>query len=121
MNRLSLLFIILLSLSGCSMFSSTPAPLPVVAIDCPVVEYDDPTFELKAPIPVAWQDLEIVILTPDTTDAEFDKLDPTQRVFFAVTDAGYEAMSMNYAELKRYIKDQKNIIIAYKKYFEEKK
>jgi len=108
-------------LSGCSVFSSVPDALPVVAIDCPIPEYDDPTFDIKVPVPIKWRDMEIIILTPDTTDAEFDKLDPKQRAFFAVTDNGYEAMSMNYAELKRYIKDQKNIIIAYKTYFEEKK
>ena len=108
-------------LSGCSTFSSVPDPLPVVAIDCPIPEYDDPTFDIKAPVPVEWQDFELIILTPGTTEAEFAKLDPTQRAFFAVTDTGYESMSLNYAELKRYIKDQKNIIIAYKTYFEEKK
>lgn len=107
-----------LSITACSVF---PKPPPVIAIDCPIVEYDDPTIEFVSPEPVEWIDMNIIILTPDTTDAEFDKLSTDERVYFAVTDKGYEAMSMNFAELKRYIKDQKNIIIAYKTYFKEKK
>ena len=107
-----------LSMTACSVFPKAP---PVIAIDCPIPEYDDPTIEFLSPVPVEWMDMEIVIITPGTSDAEFEKLDVEERVYFAVTDKGYEAMSINFAELKRYIKDQKNIIIAYKTYFEEKK
>ena len=119
MNKLIILCSGTLMLSACSSFS-TPLP-PVIAVDCPIVEYTDPTIEFLQPQAVKWIDMDIIILTPDTTDAEFDKLEEDQRVYFAITDRGYEAMSLNFAELKRYIKDQKNIIIAYKKYFKEKK
>tara|TARA_R110002167_G_scaffold13399_1_gene55862 strand:- start:605 stop:961 length:357 start_codon:yes stop_codon:yes gene_type:complete len=118
MNKPIILCGILVGLSGCSAF---PQPPPVIAVDCPIVEINDPTISFPSPEPIAWIDMPIVILTPDTTEAEFDKLEEDQRVYFAVTDKGYEAMTLNFAELKRYIKDQKNIIIAYKTYFEEKK
>tara|TARA_B100000780_G_scaffold129132_1_gene90541 strand:- start:1065 stop:1421 length:357 start_codon:yes stop_codon:yes gene_type:complete len=118
MNKPIILCSILVGLSGCSSFSQPP---PVIAVDCPILEVNDPTISFPNPVAIEWIDMDIIILTPDTTDAEFDKLEADQRVYFAITDKGYEAMSLNFAELKRYIKDQKNIIIAYKTYFEEKK
>jgi hypothetical protein len=110
----------LLIVSGCSTFSSNDLE-PITVIETPLPDYTDPTLDIPKPAPIEWNDMNIIILTPDTTDEEFDKLEDDQRVFFAVTDNGYESMSLNFAELKRYIKDQNNIIIAYKKYFEEKK
>ena len=43
MNKYLMTIIPVMLLSGCSTFSSAPDPLPVVAIDCPMPEYDDPS------------------------------------------------------------------------------
>ena len=39
-------------------------------------------------------------------------------MLFALTDEGYKALSMNYADLREHIIAQREIIIAYKEYYE---
>ena len=39
-------------------------------------------------------------------------------MLFALTDEGYKALSMNYVDLREHIIAQREIIIAYKEYYE---
>ena len=42
-------------------------------------------------------------------------------VFYAISVRGYEAMALNMAEIKRYLEQQKEIIVYYEKAVSEEK
>ena len=39
-------------------------------------------------------------------------------VLFALTDDGYEALSLNFADIKRYIDDKNGVLLGYKEYYQ---
>jgi len=62
--------------------------------------------------------LEWYVVTEDNMDAFFQKLKKEQNdvvVFFAITAKGYENLSINVSDIKRYIIQQKEIIEYYEK------
>lgn len=67
------------------------------------------------PKPLNLHDIEWYVVTPENID-EFLKRFENEAgtsVFFAISVTDYENMSLNVAELKRYINQQKAIIIYY--------
>ena len=65
-------------------------------------------------------DLEFIVINKDNYKEVFERLtsDGKKPVLFALTDEGYKALSMNYADLREHIIAQREIIIAYKEYYE---
>jgi hypothetical protein len=101
-------------LSSCS---STPAdtvpPLQVtttpVARPAPIL----PTVDVISTRPVQW-----IVITRDTADAVFERLEATGEpiALFALTDEGYENLSLNISDIRQLVQQQRAVIIAYENY-----
>ena len=81
----------------------------------------EPVEILHPPLPqgVTWEGYQITILTPGRMRdllARLDRgeIDERDLVFAAITPQGYEKLITNMADIKRFIKDQKAVIIYYR-------
>ena len=108
--------ILILLISSCSMGGRRATPNPVEIITEPIqIEIYHP------PLPKAIQ-LERpdwFVVSENNIDDFFAKLSKIQGVegvptFFALSPQGYEKMSGNLQEMRRYILEQKEIIVYYK-------
>jgi hypothetical protein len=105
------LLILLSSLSGCSMFSRAPEKEIVT-----VTKVEKPTIAVvERPKQLTMLPVYFYVVTPDTFDEFKQKFEQEngQLVFYALTVPSYENMALNMAELKRYLLQQKEIIIYY--------
>lgn len=61
-----------------------------------------------------------MVVTPDNVEEVWKKLadGKDDLVLFAITDNGYEQLSLTMAEIRNYIASQRQIIIKYKEYYE---
>jgi len=118
MRILSLLF--LLTLAGCSSIPGLK-PEPMVApepIIKTVTEYK--TLEIyQPPLPEAinLEDVEFFVITEKNFDEQVAKLEKMQGgtyVLFGLTPQDYENMAYNLQELRRYVRQQKEIILYYR-------
>jgi hypothetical protein len=78
---------------------------------------------LPDPEPLKAREVEWIIITPENAQEVFAKLKEknVDIVLFAVTDDGYEALSLSMAEIRNHIARQRGIIIKYREYYEPKK
>lgn len=104
---------ILLILSGCA---SAPQRIEVSASPIPKPELVLPKSDRISARPVEW-----IIVTPENYQEVFDKLSKSGRpvVLFALTDKGYENISLNLSDIRAFIQQQKAIIAAYENYYKE--
>jgi hypothetical protein len=111
MKKILLLTMFAAVLAGCATTTKT--------ISTPVLQ-DRPTFAVPTLSAANQDSVNWIVLTKDNAAKKLAELEKTQGVVavFAVTPRGYEALSLNSAELRRYIKQQKSIIVAMKKYYE---
>lgn len=81
-----------------------------------------PPLNLELPDPLSANDVEWIVINQDNYQEVFDKLtaDGKQPVLFALTDQGYQALSINYADIRKAIAEQRQIIISYQEYYEPK-
>lgn len=109
-----------LLISGCSVFGWKSDVKPI-EIQTRAVERTP--LNLPDPAPLKAREVEWVVVTPETADAVFKKLKEknVDVVLFAITDDGYEALSVTMAEIRNYIAQQRNIIIKYREYYEPRK
>ena len=108
---ISALLIATASITGCA---STTAPIQV---DTKPVQLA--IIQPAPPAPVSLSDVKVSVVTAATLDA-FIKQARTEQgtdnpVFVVVSVKGYENLSLNIAELKRYILQQQQIIAYYRK------
>jgi len=105
----------LLLLSSCSLFLPKPDPQPRIVT---VTQVTYPNIQTPvAPQPVELNDVKFYVVTPDNLDEfleEFEE-DNGQIVFVATSVPSYENLSINLQELRRYILQQKEIILYYEK------
>ena len=112
-----ILLISFLLLGGCSLIQPQPLPAPEPIIKT-VTEYK--TLEIyQPPLPKAidLQDVEFFVVTEKNLDEQIKKLEKMQDgtyVLFGMTPQDYENMAYNLQELRRYIRQQKEIIIYYR-------
>ena len=112
-----ILLISFLLLGGCSLLQPQPLPTPEPIIKT-VTEYK--TLEIyQPPLPKAidLQDVEFFVVTEKNLDEQIKKLEKMQDgtyVLFGMTPQDYENMAYNLQELRRYIRQQKEIIIYYR-------
>ena len=119
--KLSLLLILLL-ISGCSIFGSSRdipevKPVEVVTVVKKAPTYHPPLPNEIDPVPVEW-----TVLNPELMQEYLDDLKegnaPTN-VWYALTTRGYENLSTNMAEVKRYLRQVLSILKYYKELDEE--
>jgi hypothetical protein len=70
--------------------------------------------------PLQARDLSWVIITPENIEQVFAGMSERNEslVLFAMTDKGYEQLSLTMAEIRNYIAQQRAILIKYKEYYE---
>lgn len=102
---------ILLAVSACSR---TPEPIEISAkpIDKPVLVL--PRADTIKPRNVEW-----IIITENNFAEKIAELEKNRQpiAFFALTEKGYENLSLNLNDLRTFIQQQNAIIAAYKKYY----
>lgn len=107
---LSLLLVLSLFLSSCSSI----IPEPKIIIQTEIVERQIPTVPL--PKQVQLNDITIYVVSPEQNfeefKAEFEAKNGADS-YIAISVKDYENLSLNIAELRRYIEQQTQIILYY--------
>ena len=112
----------ILLLSGCSLFGREPytpetRPVEVVTVTEPAAVYHPVLPNSISTQPVEWK-----VLTPDTMEEYLQDLKegnaPTN-AYYGLSTRGYENLSNNMAEIKRYIRQVLNIVEYYKNLHDE--
>ena len=86
-------------------------------IDKPVI-VERPELILPKVQPVSQAPMEWVIITASNAEEKLEMLKSKDNVtYFALTPQGYQNLSMNVAELRRYIEQQNAVIAAYQAYY----
>ena len=108
---LSLLLVLLL-VSSCSSFRPDPEIKVVTEIEKTVVPIQ------PHPKPVTMNDIRIYVVSPSENFEEFKKEFEAKNggdSYVAISVKDYENLAKNFAELRRYIEQQKSIILYYEK------
>ena len=115
--RISLV-LLLATCSGCALLGSDPyvpevKQVEVVTITKPAAVYHPPLPNKVNTKPVEWTVLTPTIMSEYLTDLE--KGEAPTNVYYGISPTGYENLSVNMAELKRYIRHVLSIVDYYKK------
>jgi hypothetical protein len=102
----------LLAISGCS--STMPQRIEVSA-----KPIDKPELVLPDADGLRMREVQWVLLTPENFEEKLKDFEESGRpiVFFALTDEGYENISLNFSAIRAYIQQQQAIIAAYENYY----
>jgi|TARA_B110000495_G_C22442810_1_gene277609 hypothetical protein len=107
---ISSLLLATLLLSSCSSFRADPEIKIVTQIEKTVVPI------VPMPKPVQMNDIKIYVVSPNENLEEFKKEFEAKNgadAYIAISIKDYENLSNNFAELRRYIEQQKAIIVYY--------
>ena len=118
MNLRILLILLLATCNGCALLGSDPyvpevKPVEVVTITKPAAVYHPPLPNKVNTKPVEWTVLTPTIMSEYLIDLE--KGEAPTNVYYGISPTGYENLSVNMAELKRYIRQVLSIVDYYKK------
>ena len=112
----------ILLLSGCGLLGREPyvpetKKVEVITVTQPAAVYHPPLPNAISTLPVEWK-----VLTPETMQEYLDDLNegnaPTN-AYYGLSTKGYENLSANMAEVKRYIRQVLSIVQYYKNLDEE--
>ena len=112
-NTYFLSFVLLsLVLSGCASTKDTLVVKPQVV--------ERPKLEVPAPSPVQQLPFEWIVITKENYEKKFKEIESKGGTvtLFALTPQGYQNLSMNVSELRRFMQQQQAVIAALKKYYE---
>ena len=101
----------LLLSSGCTNFKE------ILPVEIKTVEVERKIPTQNRPRPVKLSDIHFYVVTEDTFSkfkARFEK-ENGDFLFYAISVRDYETLALNMAELKRFINQQKQVIIYYEK------
>ena len=116
--RILAISLMALTVSGCAswnLFGSDPEPRPPVEIV--VREVPQRLYQPPAPNPLELEDVDWFVITEENFQEQIQRLESLQGggwVIFAVTPQDYENMAYNFQEMRRYIRQQGEIIIYYR-------
>ena len=107
---------LLLLISGCSLFGrgqSLPevAPIEIIKVVRQQTVYNPPLPSKISSLPVKW-----TVLTPITMAdylKDLENGDAPQNAFYGLTKTGYENLSNNLSEIKRYIRQLRSVVEYY--------
>ena len=113
MKKILILSLTILA-TGCSMMPQQTRPVEVVTIAEPPPMYHPPL-----PLELQVVDIDWEILTPELMEEYLKQLEdgsapPT--AYYSLTSKDYENLSMNMAELKRYLREVLGIVEFYREY-----
>jgi len=109
-GKISSLLLVVLLLSSCSTFYKEPEIKVVTKLEKTVVPI------VPMPKAVQMNDIKIYVVSPEENLEEFKKEFEAKNggdSYVAISIKDYENLSKNFAELRRYIEQQKAIIIYY--------
>ena len=109
-GMISSLLLATLLLSSCSSFYKEPEIKVVTKIEKTTVPV------VPMPKPVQMNDIKIYVVSPEENFEEFKKEFEAKNggdAYIAISIKDYENLSKNFAELRRYIEQQKAIIVYY--------
>ena len=75
---------------------------------------------LDEPDPIQLGKVEWLVINKDNYEKVFKKLQEGKKdiVLFGLTDDGYEQLAINFAQVRKYIMLNRNVLMQYKKYYE---
>ena len=115
--RIATSFLMIAFLSGCSFMKSDPLPTPEPIIKT-VTEYKTlEIYQPQLPKRIDLQEVEFFVVTEKNLEEQIARISKMQDgtfVIFGLTPQDYENMAYNLQELRRYIRQQKEIIIYYR-------
>ena len=76
--------------------------------------------DIKAPDPIEMDAPEWIVVTPENVDSVMDDLESEskEKVLVALTPEQYQSLSVDLAEIREYINNQRAILIRYQDYYE---
>lgn len=104
----------LISFMGCS---TTPEPRPIPQVKVITQEVETEIYHPPLPQEVRLEDIRWIVITKDNLDeqiVEAEKLLGGEFVVFAMIPTDYENFAWNIQELRRFIRQQKEIILYYR-------
>lgn len=106
--------LVALTLSGCSIFGPKPVEISTTPVDKPILV-------LAKPDELNLRNVEWIIITEDNYKQVIEDARKANRAisFFALTAKGYENLGLNISDIRAYIEQQKAMIAAYEKYYQE--
>lgn len=113
--RILALLLSLTLLNGCTLLKRDPTPpeIKIITEQVPVEIYQPPM-----PNPALLRDVYWFVITEDNLEEKFEQISKIQDanpVVFSITPADYENLTWNMQELRRIIRQQKELIIYYRK------
>jgi leucyl aminopeptidase (aminopeptidase T) len=102
----------LLLLVGCSLW--TPEPIVVTKTKIKTIQID----VKEHPTPLVLKDVSWYVVTEENLEEfknRFKKETNDELVFYAMSVSDYERMAINFADITRYIKQQKELLVYYEK------
>ena len=108
--------VVLLMISACSSFREKEIVTVPTVVE--KVEIPAPTIQIvNRPDPVKMKDADIVVVTENNLEDVINRIKGTQGEFvlYAMTASSFEALALNFEEIKRFIEEQNQIILYYEK------
>ena len=118
MKRLLILTLLAVLLTGCASFDLFGSKVkPIEVVSKPI---EKTALAIANPDPLKARPIEWIVITPDNAEAVFKKMEEKGQslVLFALTDDGYQQLSLSIADIRNLINIQRTIIIKYKEYYE---
>jgi len=106
---------LLMTVTACSLMGEKVVEKPVIS--------NRPTPVFIEPQPIEQMPMEWIVITETNILNKLDEAKKTENgfIYIALTPEGYTNLSINVAEMRRYILQLKAIISAYKEYVESAK
>ena len=82
------------------------------------IKLDAPTIQIvKRPSPITMKNADIVVVTENNLQEVIERIKNTQGEFvlYAMTASSFEALALNFEQIKRFIEEQNQIILYYEK------
>ena len=117
MKKIALILSLALIASGCSMIQPKAKPVSVTTI-----AKQQPMYHPPLPMEVQMDPVDWEILTPDSIQLYLDNLkkgEAPRRAFYSLSSKEYENLSMDMADITRYITEILGIIRFYRDYDKE--
>jgi len=105
----------IIPLTACGSISPKVVQKPIIV--------DRPPLMVQEPQPVDQLPIEFIVITKENYEKKIKLLEEKAQgpvVLFALNSDGYQNLSMNVAELRRFIIQQNTMIEAYKTYYTKK-
>lgn len=108
--------IALLTVSACSRLPEKEVVTVPTIVETPKI--DAPTIRIvRRPQPVELKNADIIVVTEANLQEVIDRVKNTQGEFvlYAMTASSFEALALNFEQIKRFIEEQEQIVLYYEK------